>query len=123
MLSRVLADGLVLIHLAFVIFVVLGGLLAFRWRWIPWLQLPAAFWGFLTELCSWTCPLTPLENHLRQQSGAGGYEGGFIEHYLLPILYPDWLSLPVELVLAALVVAANALIYLALWRRRTSSVT
>ena len=117
MLSRVLADGLVLIHLAFVTFVVLGGLLAFRWRWIPWVQVPCAAWGFLIEIYGWVCPLTPLENRLRQQSGTGGYEGGFVDHYLLPVLYPDWLHLPVQVVLASLVVVANALIYFLLWRR------
>ena len=120
MLSRVLADGLVLIHLAFVAFVVLGGLLAFRWRWMPWVQIPCAVWGFLIELCGWICPLTPLENRLRRQSGVEGYEGGFIEHYLVPLLYPDWLSLPVQVVLASIVVAANALIYFAVWRRRSA---
>ena len=118
MLYRTLAELLVLLHLGFVIFVVLGGLLALRWRWIPWLQVPCAVWGILIELYGWTCPLTPLENAFRQRSGAAGYEGGFIDHYVLPVLYPDWLTLPVQLVLASVVVVANVAIYALIWRRR-----
>ncbi len=116
MLMRGLADLVVVVHLAFVAFVVLGGLLAFRWRWIPWLQLPCAAYGVLIEIFGWVCPLTPLENRLRASAGAQGYEGGFVEHYILPVLYPEWLTLPVQIVLAAVVAATNVLIYLVLWR-------
>lgn len=118
---QVLADLLVLIHLAFVAFVVGGGIIAFRWRWIVWLQLPCALYGVLIELYGWICPLTPLENWLRTQAGIQGYEGGFVEHYVLPVLYPAWLDLPVQIVLALAVVIANALIYFLLWRRHRAS--
>ena len=118
MIARLSADLVVLVHLAFVLFVVLGGLLALRWRWMPWLHLPAAIWGAAVELFGWYCPLTPLENSLRRAGGAAGYEGGFVERYLLPLLYPGDLTREIQLVLGALVVLVNVAIYLVVWRRR-----
>ena len=98
-------------HLVFVAFTILGGLLVFRWRWVAWLQLPAAIWGIAIEFAGWICPLTPLENWLRAQSGGTRYERGFVEHYLLPILYPSGLSRNDQVVLGTLVLGINLMIY------------
>ena len=118
MVQRALADLVLLLHLAFILFVVAGGLLALRWRWAPLVHLPAAVWGVFIEVSGGVCPLTPLENALRQAAGSSGYEGSFIEHYLVPVVYPESLSHPVQLVLAGLVVVANGIVYLAVFRRR-----
>lgn len=119
MTHQILAELLVVLHLAFVVFVLAGGLLALRWRWIPLIHLPAALWGVFIELSGGLCPLTPLENALRRAAGESGYSGGFIEHYILPVLYPEWLSAPMQLVLAAVVIVVNGMVYaLVLSRRR-----
>ncbi len=118
MLYRILADLLVLTHLCFVAFVALGGLLALRWRWVPWLHLPVALWGVAIELGGWICPLTPLENDLRRAAGEAAYVGGFVEHYLLPVLYPAELTRPIQLALGTSVLILNAAIYTLLWKRR-----
>jgi len=115
---RCLADFTVLLHVAFVCFVVLGGLLVFRWSWIAWVHLPAAAWGVWIEFSGWICPLTPLENWLRTQGGEPGYSSGFIEHYLLPLLYPASLTTELQYALGALVVLVNTLIYAAVLRGR-----
>jgi hypothetical protein len=116
---RLLADALVGLHLAFVLFVVLGGLLVLRWPWLAWGHLPAAIWGAWIEAAGWICPLTPLENDLRRAAGQAGYPGGFIEHYILPVLYPPGLTREAQHFLAAAVVAINLAAYgLLLWRRR-----
>jgi hypothetical protein len=118
MVSRVLADLVLLLHLAFIVFVLAGGLLALRWRWAPALHLPAALWGAFVEISSRACPLTPLENSFRRAAGAAGYSGGFIEHYLLPAIYPSALTPRIQLVLAAFVIVANLLVYAVVcWRR------
>lgn len=96
---------------------VVGGLLVLRWRWVMWLHLPAAIWGALIEFFGWICPLTPLEKWLRSQGGLGGYEGGFIEHYILPVLYPSGLTRTVQLVLGVVVVGVNLIIYWQVYRR------
>ncbi len=119
MIYWLLANALVLLHLAFILFVVGGGLLAAWKKGVVWLHLPAAVWGALIEFMGWICPLTPLENHFRRQSGAAGYEGGFIEHYLLPLIYPEMLTAATQHVLGSLVLAINFLIYFWLWRRGT----
>jgi len=106
-----LADLIVLLHFAFVAFVVAGGMLALRWPRAAWLHLPAAAWGAAIEFFGWICPLTPLENALRQASGAGVYGGDFVARYLLPILYPAGLTTDVQLLLGIGVVAVNAAIY------------
>ena len=114
---RFLADLVVGFHFAFAVFIVLGGLLAFRWRWIPWVHVPAAVWGAFVELTGRICPLTPLENSLRSAAGASPYQGNFIEHYVLPVLYPDGLTRNIQFVLAAVVVIVNLTIYAVAWRR------
>ena len=105
------ADAVVLLHAAFVLFVVFGGLLVLRWRWIAWLHVPAVLWGVAIEFGGWVCPLTPLENYLRQTGGAVGYEGDFIAHYVLPILYPAALTRSWQIFLGACALAINLLIY------------
>ena len=118
MTARILADGIVLIHLAFVLFAVLGGFAALGWPKILWLHLPAVAWAALVELAGWPCPLTPLENELRRAAGEAGYAGGFLEHYLLGLLYPPGLTRGVQIGLGAAVVAANLAVYGWVWRRR-----
>ena len=118
MFYRALADFVVVTHLAFIVFVVLGGLLALRWRLAPLLHLPAALWGVYIELSGGICPLTPLENELRQAAGSSGYAGGFVEQYVVPIVYPAALSEQLQIVLASVVVVANVLVYsFVLWRK------
>ena len=111
MMYRILADLVVGVHALFVAFVVIGGLLALRWPWVAALHLPAAVWGALIEFRGWICPLTPLEKSLRAAAGEAGYRGGFIEHYLLPALYPAGLTRGVQLVLGASVILVNLLVY------------
>lgn len=118
MFHRLAADAVLLLHLAFIVFVVGGGLLALRWRWAPLLHLPAAAWGAFIELSGGICPLTPLENALRLQAGQAGYAGGFIEHYLLGLIYPAGLTRGIQFALAALVLAVNLAIYAWVWQRR-----
>jgi hypothetical protein len=117
MLWRFLADLIVTFHVGFVLFVVLGGLLALRWPRVVWVHLPAALWGAGIEFVHGICPLTPLENHLRRLGGESGYAGGFVEHYLHPILYPAGLTQDSQLVLGVFVVVLNAVVYMILWRR------
>jgi hypothetical protein len=114
-----LADLALVVHLSFVLFASLGGLLALRWRRAPWVHLPAAVWGVLIEVGGGVCPLTPLENRLREAAGAIGYEGGFVEHYLVALLYPAGLSRNLQFTLAGVLVAMNLAVYAAVWRRRS----
>ena len=117
MFYRLLADAVVAVHALFIVFVVLGGFVAWRWRWMAAVHLPCAAWGVLIEFRHWVCPLTPLENHLRTKAGAQGYEGGFIEHYLLPVIYPGGLTPQAQLVLGSAALAVNLLAYGVLVRR------
>jgi uncharacterized protein DUF2784 len=114
---RLLADLLVLVHLGFVLFVVLGGLLVLRRPRLAWLHLPAAAWGAFIEAVGWICPLTPLENALRQHAGEVGYAGGFIEHYIIAVLYPPGLTRNLQFVLTGIVVVINLAVYSVLLRR------
>ncbi|MDD2762082.1 MAG: DUF2784 domain-containing protein [Methylomonas sp.] len=118
MLFRLAADGVILLHLAFIGFVVLGAALAFRWRWMPVIHLPAAAWGVYIEWTRGICPLTYLENALRRRAGQAGYDGGFIEHYVLSIIYPLGLSAEIQWILGGLVLMTNVLIYAGLIRWR-----
>jgi hypothetical protein len=116
-----LADLVLVAHLGFIVFAVFGGLLALRVRWLPLVHLPSVAWGAFVELTGRVCPLTPLENALRSGSGDAGYSGSFVEHYLLPIVYPDALSPRVQLFLAAGLVLVNVAVYaLVLHRCRTN---
>lgn len=117
MLYRVLADLVVVLHVGFVLFVVLGGLLALRWPRAAWIHLPAAVWGAGIEFVQGICPLTPLENHLRQLGGQAGYSGDFVEHYVLPVLYPAALNQDVQLAIGIFVVVLNVAVYTIVWRR------
>jgi hypothetical protein len=111
MLYPLLADLVLIVHLAFVVFVLCGGLLVLRWRWIAWLHLPAAAWGAVVEFTGWICPLTPLENWMRARSGEVGNEHDFIARYLLPILYPGDLTRDLQLLLGIVVIVLNAAVY------------
>ena len=111
----VLADLVVVVHFAFVIFAVAGGFLVLRWRWVAWVHLPVVAWAALIEFAGWVCPLTPLENWLRMRGGAMGYHGGFVEHYIIPILYPGQLTRSLQVALGALVLLINAGIYSVTW--------
>ena len=114
---RFLADLVVGVHSLFVLFVVLGGLLVMRWPKAAYLHIPAAIWGAAIELAGWICPLTPLENWLRRRAGGVGYSGDFIEHYILPVLYPSALTRDIQLLLGFLVIALNLVIYAYVFRR------
>ena len=111
MLYRIAADLLVLLHLFFILFVVAGGLAVFKWPWMAFVHLLASVWGALIEYKSWICPLTPLENRLRQFAGDDGYTEGFIEHYILPLVYPPGLTRDMQMTLGTIVVVINMLIY------------
>jgi hypothetical protein len=113
-----LADLVVVLHLTFVVFTLLGGLLTLRWRWIALIHLPAAAWGGFVEVTGRICPLTPLEQRLRRAAGGSGYEGDFIERYLMPIIYPPSLTREIQLALGALLVLVNVSVYAVVWRRR-----
>ena len=121
MVYRILADLVVLAHFAFVVFVIAGVLLLLHSRWWAVLHVPAFLWGALIEFRGWICPLTPLENALRARAGQAGYTGGFIEHYITPILYPAGLTRRIEVVLGALVLVGNLLLYWWVWHRPRSA--
>ncbi|GAC1411996.1 MAG: DUF2784 domain-containing protein [Gemmatimonadaceae bacterium] len=120
MIYRALADLVVALHLTFVLFVLLGALLVLRWPRLAWLHLPAATWGVLIEYAGWICPLTPLENSLRARGGEAGYSGGFIEHYIQPVLYPSGLTRAAQFGLGSIVLILNLVAYgLVVSRMRT----
>ena len=112
------ADAVLVVHLAFVLFVVLGGLLALRWPRVAWVHVPVAVYGAAIEFIGFVCPLTPLEVWLRRRGGEAGYAGGFVEHYVTAALYPSGLTREVQLVLGAAVLAVNGAVYLVWLRRR-----
>jgi hypothetical protein len=118
MAYRLLADGLVAVHLAFILFVVGGGLLVLRWHGMAVLHLPAVAWAVYIEFTGTICPLTPWENALRNRAGDAGYPGGFIEHYLVPVIYPANLTSRMQMYFGVLVIVVNALAYAFALRRR-----
>ncbi|CAM3733617.1 DUF2784 domain-containing protein [Ectopseudomonas alcaliphila] len=119
---RLAADALVVIHLGFILFVLLGGLLLLRWPRLIWLHLPAVAWGIVVECLHLGCPLTPWENQLRGMAGQAGYDGGFIEHYLIPLIYPAGLTPQIQIWLGAIVVLVNLTVYAWLiWRWRNKA--
>ena len=107
----VLAGGVVLAHLLFVSFAVVGALLALRWRWVPWIHVPAVLWAAFIEISGGICPLTPIENQLRTAAGLDYYSGDFIAEYLFPLLYPEGLTREAQVVIGSLVVAINVTAY------------
>jgi hypothetical protein len=109
--TRVAADTVVLLHLAFILFVAVGGLLVLRWPKLAWFHLPAAVWGALVELTGWICPLTPLENRLRVAAGGATYSGGFIERYIMPIVYPPGFTRSFQIGVGLTVIGFNLLLY------------
>ena len=117
-----LADLVVAAHFAFVLFVVLGGLLALRWPRVIWLHIPAVIWGVLIEFTGGICPLTPLEHRLRERYGESGYQGDFIAHYVLPVLYPEGLSRRDQLMFGSAALAINVALYAWIYLRRRRSV-
>jgi len=118
MTYRLLADAVVLLHLAFVLFAVFGGLLVLRWWQVAWLHVPVVAWAVLVEVYLKYCPLTPLENRLRAEGGLATYDTGFIAHYILPLIYPPGLTPALQLLLGLLLAASYAVIYALAWRRR-----
>ena len=117
MVYRLLADAVVVVHLAFVAFVVCGGLLVVWRRWTAAIHIPAAIWGVYIEFSGRICPLTPLENHLRALAGEAAYSGDFVERYLVPVLYPPDLRRDVQIGLGLFAMAVNAAVYVYAWRR------
>ncbi len=122
MLYRLAADVVLLLHLAFIVFALLGAAFAARRRWLVLVHLPAAAWGFFVELTGRICPLTYAENFLRIRAGQSGYTESFIEHYLLAIIYPAGLTREVQFVLAGMVVVINVAIYAWLFYPRRASI-
>lgn len=110
-LYLLLADIVLLAHLAFIVFVLGGGLLLLRWPRMVWLHLPAMIWAVFVEVSGWLCPLTPLENYFRELAGGDMYHGDFIARYLLPLIYPAGLTPTIQLVLASVVIVLNIIIY------------
>lgn len=111
MIERIAADLVVIVHLGFIAFVGVGALLCLRRKWVAWLHLPAVIWGAAIEFRHGVCPLTPLEQRLRVAAGDAGYAGSFIDHYLLPVIYPSRLDASCQYALGVLVIVVNLAIY------------
>lgn len=116
---QLFADATLALHLAFILFACLGALLALKWRWIPWLQLPAAAWGVFVEATGWICPLTSLENYFRGRAGEAAYRGDCLGHYLSATIYPEGLTRNIQYVLGACVLIINVSVYAWLLHRRS----
>jgi len=115
MIAKLTADVLVLCHFAFILFVISGGLLVRRRRWLAWVHIPCAIWGALIEFAGWICPLTPLENNLRISAGSSGYGGGFIENYIIPVVYPSGLTNEIQILFGMGVLVINIWAYHFIW--------
>lgn len=111
------ANAVLVLHFAFVLFVAFGGLLVLRWLWVAWIHLPAAIWGIAIEFGGWICPLTPLENALRERAGRGAYQEDFIARYLVPMIYPEGLTRDAQVILGVAALVGNAVIYAIAVRR------
>jgi hypothetical protein len=118
MLAHFAANAIVLIHVVFILFVLFGAWLVLRWKWVAWLHVPAFAWGAAIEFLGAVCPLTPLEQRLRELAGERGYTGGFVDHYIVPVMYPAGLTPAVQLWLGVFVVALNVAIYAFVLARR-----
>lgn len=112
------ADIVLLLHFLFILFVLAGGLMVFRWPWLAWLHVPATVWGAVVVIADWICPLTPLENMLRQAGGAPGYSGSFIERYLFPVVYPAGLDRKMFIAMGIAVIVINLAVYTGLVLRK-----
>jgi len=117
MLESVLADVVVVLHLGWIVFALLGGFLALRWLWVVWLHVGVVAWSAWASLAGWICPLTPLENHLRWLAGEQGYAGGFIEHYITALVYPEGFTRSVQIGVGVAVLLWNAVIYFLVFHR------
>lgn len=117
MLKLFTADLIVLIHFSFILFVIFGGFLALKWRMFIWLHVPAAVWGALIEFTGWICPLTTLENKLRRNNGDGAYSTGFIEHYIIPVIYPEGLTRNIQIAMGIALVLLNLFIYIRFFKK------
>jgi hypothetical protein len=117
-----LADLVLLVHAAFVVFVLAGGFLVRRWPKVVWLHAPAAIWGVAVEYAGFTCPLTPLETALRERAGEAGYRGGFIEHYVEGLLYPTGLTRELQIALGTCALIVNVVVYWHMFKRRRALV-
>ena len=115
---RLLADLVLVIHFLFIVFVIFGAFLVMRWLWVAWAHVPAVLWGGWIEFSSGVCPLTPLEQSLRARAGQSSYEQGFIEHYLLPLVYPGGMTRGIQLALGFAAIGLNLALYLWIWRSR-----
>ncbi|TKB49917.1 DUF2784 domain-containing protein [Ferrimonas sediminicola] len=111
MLYHLAAEAVLVTHLLFILFALFGALLGLWQRWLLWLHLPAAVWAIVVGYMGWICPLTPLENHLRNAAGEQGLDNGFIEHYLLPIIYPQGADLDLQMLFGSVALTANLLLY------------
>ncbi|MFH1870582.1 MAG: DUF2784 domain-containing protein [Pseudomonadota bacterium] len=120
MTARIAADLVVVLHLAFILFVGLGALLSLRWKAAAWLHLPALVWGVTSEFTHGVCPLTPLEQRLRVAAGDGSYSGSFIQHYLLPLIYPAGLDQRFQYALGIVLVIFNLAVYTWVLLRRAA---
>jgi hypothetical protein len=123
-LYPILAEAVLLLHFSFILFALFGALLVRRWPRLGWLHLPAAGWAALVHLGRWVCPLTPLENWLRTAAGQAGYQGGFVEYYILPLVYPRIMTSALQDAAGIAVLVWNGLLYLWIfsrWRRRSGS--
>jgi Protein of Unknown function (DUF2784). len=114
----ILAGAIIVTHFLFIAFVAAGGLLVWRWHRLAWVHLPAVIWGIVVELTGWICPLTPLENHLRRLAGSSSYSGGFIEQYLVPVIYPANLTASMQYIFGGLAIAINLIIYIIIIRKQ-----
>jgi hypothetical protein len=121
MFDRLAADAVLLVHLGFIVFAVAGGLLAFRWRWVAFVHVPAALWAIVVESTGRLCPLTAIENHFRVSAGTSGYADSFVEHYLLHVIYPAGLTSGVQVALAMFVLVVNGAVYGRLLRGRRAA--
>ena len=118
MIYRTLADVVLVIHLAFAIFAGIGGLLVLRWPRLAWVHVPCAVWGALIMFAGWICPLTPLENDLRRLGGEAGYPGGFVEHYVVALIYPAGLTRGIQVALGIAVILVNLAVYARVYATR-----
>lgn len=124
MLARITADFLVVLHFAFIVFVVFGGVMVLKWGRVAILHIPCALWGALIEFSGWICPLTPLEHTLREAAGETLYNSGFIDHYIMPLVYPAGLTREMQISLGILVVVVNLMVYgLVIFRKKNGSAT